>query len=117
MIFITRSIFSFKSKSLQTRKRLDQNNVHTEMIIAHQLNFSRLSYHDVEKQSLHLVLHQKITILTKQNEIETQLLKLNVKNQRNNRLLGLIPPPSTIPSLIEDPLAPSQIAFFLHPYP
>src|SRR5262249_37125494 len=101
LIFVPRSIFALGAKALETCPRLNQGPVDREMIVAHQLGFSRLSDHGVEKQSPHFVLHQPITILAKHRGIEALFLKLHVQKPAKQQIVAHL--------LAQLPLAPDRI--------
>src|SRR5262249_17899276 len=88
LIFVPRSIFPLGAKALETCPRLNQGPVDREIIVAHQLGFSRLSDHGVEKQSPHFVLHQPITILANHRGIEALFLKLHVQKPAKQQIVA-----------------------------
>src|SRR5258705_4746201 len=101
LIFATGSIFSFGSKALEPRPCLDQRPVHTEMIVAHQVRFARLSDHCVEKQTPHLVFQQPIAVFAKDRGIETRFLKFHVQKPAKQQIVAQL--------LTELPLAAHRI--------
>src|SRR5215471_12668934 len=86
LIFVPRSIFPLRAKALETCPRLNQGPVHREMIVAHQLGFSRLSDYGVEKQSPHFCSISRSRFLL--NTVASKLSSSSSmsKNQRNSKL-------------------------------
>src|SRR6266850_2251414 len=88
LIFISRSLFPFRPKTLQACPRLDQSPIHREMIVAHQPSPSGLSHHRLKKQSPHLVLHQPLAVLTEYRRIKALFLKLHVQKPAKQQIIA-----------------------------
>src|SRR5262245_35711400 len=84
---ISRSIVSFRPKTLKASPSLDQSPIDCKMIIAHQPGPSGLSDYGFKKQSPHLMRHQPLPILAEDRGVKTLFLKLHVQKPAKQKIV------------------------------